>query len=188
MVGAFLCAAMTPLAHAQPFEVGGTFGWVNDATVDFGLDGFKPSEVTGWFGYRFEKWSVIRLTYGSMWNRQTYSEKTVDTPDGAVFVPEMKERIGYVTVGASYIYSESYFDASFFGGIGGYGIHPDTPPPGFAEFADRKETVFGWHFGSGATFRVYKNFGLVLQLTYHNVSAHPHRQFLNANGGIQVRF
>jgi hypothetical protein len=179
---------MTPVAHAQKFSVGGTFGWVNDATVDFGFDGFKPSEVTAWVDYRFERYSLLRVTYGNMWTRQTYSEKTVDTSEGPLAVPEMKEQVGYFTIGASYIFLESFFDSGVFGGIGGYGIRPDTPPPGFAEFADRDETVFGWHFGSEAFFSVHKNVGLVVRLTYHNVSAHPHRQFLNADIGITARF
>ncbi|HEY4229127.1 MAG TPA: hypothetical protein VGO79_03085, partial [Thermoanaerobaculia bacterium] len=63
----------------------------------------------------------------------------------------------------------------------------EVAPP-FTEFADQKQTVFGWHFGADATFRVFRNAGIVLRLTYHNVSATPHRQFLNANTGAVIRF
>jgi hypothetical protein len=100
----------------------------------------------------------------------------------------MKEQVGYITVGASYYFLETYFDSGIFGGIGGYTIRPEAAPPGFGAYADRKETVFGWHLGTEAVFRVYKNAGLVLRLTYHNISAHPHRQFLNADIGVQARF
>ena len=75
-----------------------------------------------------------------------------------------------------------------FGGIGGYKIDPDTVAPPYAAFADQKETAFGWHFGTEAIFRVYKSAGIVLRATYHNVSATPHRQFINANVGAVVRF
>ena len=106
----------------------------------------------------------------------------------SVAVPLIKERVGYITVGASYLFWEGWFTSGIFGGIGGYHISPDAVPPPFTEFADQKQTVFGWHFGTEAIFRVFRNTGIVLRLTYHNVSATPHRQFLNANTGAVIRF
>lgn len=188
LLTAALLGALAPLARAQTFAVGGSWGLVNDATEEFSLNRFKPSVVTGWLDYRFEKNSLLRLSYGSMWTRQTHSEESVDTPGGPLAIPELKERVGYVTIGASYLFSEGFFTSGIFGGIGGYGIHPDTVEPAFEEFADRKETVFGWHLGSEAIFRAYNNVGIVVRLTYHNVSAHPHRQFLNTDAGVVVRF
>ena len=187
-VGAILWAVIVPLAQAQTFGVGGSVGIVNDGSVDWTLDGFKRSEVTGWFDYRFEKSSLLRFTYGSMRIKQTHSEETIVTPDGSVTVPKMKERVGYVTIGVSYLFWEGFFTSGILAGIGGYGIRPDTVTPDVAAYADRKETVFGWHIGSEAVFRVYKNLGIVGRLTYHNVSAHPHRQLLNADAGLVARF
>lgn len=188
LAGAIAWAALAAAARAQSFGVGGSVGLVNDISVDPQFDKFNHSEVTGWIDYRFEKNSLLRVTYGSMRTKQTHSEATVDTPDGPLAVPRIKERVGYVTIGASYLFSEGFFTSGLFGGIGGYGIHPDTVPPPYDVVADRKETVFGWHFGSEAIFRAYKNVSIALRLTYHNVAAHPHRQFVNADTGLVVRF
>ena len=128
---------------------------------------------------------MVRSASGSP---QTHSESAVDTPGGSVAVPLIKERVGYITVGASYLFWEGWFTSGIFCGIGGYHISPDAVPPPFTEFADQKQTVFGWHFGTEAIFRVFRNTGIVLRLTYHNVSATPHRQFLNANTGAVIRF
>ena len=59
-----------------------------------------------------------------------------------------------------------------------------------AEDADHYERFCRTRAGQGteAIFRVYQNAGIVLRLTYHNVSATPHRQFLNANTGAVIRF
>jgi hypothetical protein len=187
-ISAVLWIALEAWARAQTFGVGGSVGLVNDASIDFTLDRFKHSEVTGWFDYQFEKNSLLRFTYGSMRTTQTNSEQTVDTPGGPLALPLMKERVGYVTVGVAYMFWEGYFTSGLIGGIGGYGFRPDAVASDFAQFGDRKETVFGWHFGTEAVFRVYKNFGIVGRLTYHNVSAHPHRQFVNADAGLVARF
>lgn len=191
-IGALLWAALTCGAHAQNraqnIGVGATVGLVDDITTDFSSGSFKHSDVNGWVDYRFEKSSLLRLTFGSMRIAQTHSESTVDTPDGPVAVPLIKERVGYVTVGASYLFWEGWFTSGIFGGIGGYHFKPDEVSPPFTEFADQKQTVFGWHFGTEAIFRVYSSAGIVLRLTYHNVSATPHRQFLNANTGVVIRF
>jgi hypothetical protein len=193
LTAAIVCTALAARLQAQPrdinaFGVGASVGLVNDISVNQQFDGFHHSEVTGWLDYRFEKNSLLRVTYGNMRTKQTHSEETVDTPNGPLAMPLIKERVGYVTVGVSYLFDEGFFKAGFVGGIGGYGITPDTVAPPYDAFADRKETVFGWHFGSEAIFRAYKNVGIVLRLTYHNVAAHPHRQFVNADTGLVVRF
>ncbi|HEY1251946.1 MAG TPA: hypothetical protein VGH97_12210 [Thermoanaerobaculia bacterium] len=194
-VGALLWAVLASGARAQGnvglsgnVGVGASIGLVDDISADFSSGSFKHSDVNGWVDYRFEKSSLLRLTFGSMRIAQTHSQSTVETPDGPVEVPLIKERVGYVTVGASYLFWEGWFSSGIFGGIGGYRVTPDEVPPPYTAFADQKQTVFGWHFGTEAIFRVYKSSGIVLRLTYHNVSATPHRQFLNANTGAVVRF
>lgn len=191
-IGAMSWAALACGVRAQNASqnigVGATVGLVDDISADFSSGSFKHSDVNGWVDYRFEKASLLRVTFGSMRIGQTHSESTVDTPDGPVAVPLIKERVGYVTVGASYLFWEGWFTSGLFGGIGGYHIKPDAVAPPFTQFADQKQTVFGWHFGAEAIFRVYRNAGIVLRLTYHNVSATPHRQFLNANTGAVIRF
>jgi hypothetical protein len=183
---AFLSAALASRAHAQAVGVGASFGWVNDVSHDFGS--FDPSDVNGWIDYRFEKSALLRLTFGSMRTGQANSEKTVELPDGPLAVPEIRERVNYLTLGTSYLYVEGFFTSGVFGGIGGYHLKPDSVAPPFDAVADQKETVFGWHFGAEAFFRTFRNVSLVARVTYHNVSAHPHRQWVNVNGGIVARF
>ena len=111
---------------------------------------------------------------------QVSNRATVPVPDEPDTL--LKERISYYTLGATYLFSDGFFTSGLLGGIGGYHVKPDAPGP------DLTETVFGWHAGSEAIFQVYKNFSLVVRLTYHNVSAHPHRQFVNFDGGLVARF
>ncbi len=181
-------AALARPAAAQRFAVGGSAGAVNDVSSGVAFSGFKWGEATGWFEYRMEESTVLRLTYGSMWTQQSKSESTVATPDGDVTLPKLDERIGYGIVSVSYTLWEGFFTSGLFAGIGGYAIRPDAVPPEAQPFADEHETVFGWHTGADGEFRVWKNVALVIRLTYHNVSAHPHRQFFNADGGVVVRF
>jgi hypothetical protein len=186
----FVCVAAAAAAQTtgdiNAFGVGASFGWVNDVSHDFGS--FDPSDVNGWIDYRFEKRSLLRLTFGSMHTGQANSEKTVETPDGTLAVPEIKERVNYLTIGTSYLFAEGWFTSGVFGGIGGYHLKPDTVAPPFDAVADQKETVFGWHFGAEAFFRAFKNVAIVARATYHNVSAHPHRQWVNLTGGVVARF
>jgi hypothetical protein len=187
VLAASLAAPAAP-AFAQSFAVGGAAGIVNDVSSDVEFSGFKWGEANGWFEYKMEKSTVLRLTYGSMWTQQSKSESTVTTPDGPVAIPELDENVNYGIVSVSYLFWEGFFTSGLFAGIGGYGIRPDAVPAGLEPYADRRETVFGWHAGADGEFQVAKQVGLVLRLTYHNVSAHPHRQFVNADGGVVFRF
>lgn len=185
------CVALAALARpaaAQRFAVGGSAGIVNDVSSDIAFSGFKWGEATGWFEYKLEESTVLRLTYGSMWTQQARSGSTVTTPTGDLTLPQLDERVGYGLVSVSYLFWEGFFTSGLFAGIGGYGIRPDAVPAVAQPYADRDETVFGWHAGADGEFRIWKNVGLVIRLTYHNLSAHPHRQFVNADGGVVARF
>lgn len=185
LLASLALAALALPCPAQSFGVGASVGLVNDLSRDFS---FQKSEVTGWIDYTMEKNVVLRGTYGSMRTQQYNSEAVVTTPDGTETLPEFKERINYGTVGVSYLFWEGFYTSGIFAGIGVYGIRPDTLPPDIAQYQDEDETVFGWHAGVDGEFRVMKNLAIVLRLTYHNFSAHPHREFLNADGGLVVRF
>jgi len=52
-------------------------------------------EATGWFEYKMEEHTALRLTYGSMWTQQSKSGATVTTDDGDLTLPELDERVGY---------------------------------------------------------------------------------------------
>ena len=181
-------AALASPARAQMYGIGGTYGSVNDVTNTFTLSGFKPSEWTVFFDYRMEQAALLRLTFGSMWTQQALVGQTVNTPQGPVFVPTAKEHVNYITVDASYLYGEGFYTGGIFGGIGGYQYNPEAMPPGYEAFQDPSQKYFGFNLGVDGEFRVAKNFGIVLRLTYHYLFADPRRQFFNADAGIVGRF
>jgi hypothetical protein len=189
---ALLACAMTAAealpASAQRYGIGGAVGIVNDVSSDATFSGFDWGEANGWFEYRMEESTVLRLTYGSMWTQQSRSGAVVTTPDGTVTLPELDENVNYGIVSVSYLFWEGFFTSGLFAGIGGYGIRPDPVPPEAEPYADEDETVFGWHAGADGEFQVHKQLGVLLRFTYHNVSAHPHRQFVNADAGLVFRF
>ena len=173
---------------AQSFGIGGSAGIANDVGGDVEFSGFKWGDANGWFEYKFEKWAAFRLTYGNMWTQQSKSNSVQTTPDGTVEVPELDENVRYGIASVSYLFWEGFFTSGLFAGIGGYGMRPSEVPGEFEEFADPKETVFGWHAGVDGEFQVTKQVGIVLRFTYHNVSAHPHREFVTADAGAVFRF
>jgi hypothetical protein len=189
-----MAAVLAAPAAAQSWGVGGTAGLVNRIDRTFTLGGFNRSEATAWVDYRVESQTLLRLTYGSMRTRASNSQLTLTIPGGggappaSVTLPAYKERIEYLTVGASYLIRESFYTSGLFAGIGGYHLQPDAVAPAFAPFRDLNEKVFGWHVGLEGELRLVKYLGLVARLTYHNIAAHPHRQFVNADAGLAARF
>ncbi len=184
ILGLFAAAALAQAARSQTFGIGATYGSVNDVSHSFTLEGFKPSEYTVFGDFNFEKEALLRMTYGSMWTEQSQSGQVVN----GVFVPSAKEHVNYLTLDASYLFRESFYTAGVFGGIGGYGYDPEPMPAGFEQFQDPNQKYFGFNLGVDGEFRVTKNLGLVLRLTYHNIAAHPTRQFFNADAGLVGRF
>jgi len=180
--------ALAVPGRAQMWGIGASYGSVNNVNDSFTLDGFKPSEVTGWLDYRMESATLLRLTYGSMWTNQALAGQTVTTSTSTVTVPGAKERVNSMTVDVSYQVFEGFFTSGLFAGIGGYHFRPETMPPEYAAYQDENETVFGWNAGADGEFRVMNHLWIVLRLTYHNVAAHPHRQFFNAAAGLVGRF
>ena len=195
LAGLALAALASPIraqifgaGGAQMFGAGGTYGSVNDVTNSFTLDGFKPSEWTVFFDYRFEQAALLRVTYGSMWTEQSLVGQTVTTPQGPVFVPTAKEHVNYLTFDADYLYSEGFYTGGIFGGLGGYQYNPDPMPPGYEAFQDPNQKYFGFNLGVDGEFRVTKNAYIVLRLTYHYIFADPRREFFNADAGFVARF
>jgi hypothetical protein len=180
-------AAGAPV-FAQQYGVGGSVGWTNDVSRDAQFDSFKFGNYVGWFEYSMEESVVLRLTGGTLKTKQVNSGATILTPTGGTIVPELDERVNFGMVSVSYHFWEGFFTSGLFGGIGGYGIHPGEVPPAYADLGDIHETVFGWHAGTEGRFHVNRNLGIDLRLTYHNVSAHPHRQFVAADMGATFRF
>ena len=182
LLGILGFAALAPWARAQTFGVGGSAGWA----FDVGNGSGTHTDVNGWVDYRFEPNALLRFTYGSMRTQQS-NAPTITTFVPAAETRELKERIQYYTLGVSYLFPEGFFTSGLFAGLGGYQIRPDVLPDGLAG-TDRRETVFGWNLGTEAFFRVYKGISIVGRATYHNVSAHPHRQIFTLNAGAVARF
>ena len=183
-LGAFAAAP----ASAQQFGFGGSVGWNLDVSRDAQFDEFHFGNYQGWFEYSMEENVLLRFTGGTMKTRQTNSGAILQTPTGSTTVPELDEHINYGMVSVSYHFWEGFFTSGLFGGIGGYGIHPDDVPPAYSDVGDVRETVFGFHLGAEGEFHVTRNVGVDVRFTYHNISAHPHRQFVNADVGATWRF
>ena len=184
ILGGVAALALSAPLSAQMFGIGATYGSVNDISHSFSLEGFKPSEYTVFFDYRMEHSTLLRLTYGSMWTQQALVGQTVN----GVFVPTAKEHVNYITADASYLFGQDFYTGGIFGGIGGYEYRPDPMPPGFEAYQDPSKKYFGFNLGVDGEFRVTKHVGIVLRLTYHNISADPRRQFFNADAGLVGRF
>ena len=184
ILGGVAALALSAPLSAQMFGIGATYGSVNDISHSFSLEGFKPSEYTVFFDYRMEHSTLLRLTYGSMWTQQALVGQTVN----GVFVPTAKEHVNYITADASYLFGQDFYTGGIFGGIGGYEYRPDPMPPGFEAYQDPSKKYFGFNLGVDGEFRVTTHVGIVLRLTYHNISAAPRRQFFNADAGLVGRF
>ena len=158
---------------------------------DVEFSGFEWGDANGWFEYRIEKSDVFRATYGNMWTQQVeVANRSSTTPDGPVTLPEIDESMRYGTVGVSYLFWEGFFTSGLFAGIGGYGIRPDPGRPSRSRAVRRTGTrrSSGGTRASTANSGCSAHLGVVLRFTYHNVSAHPHRQFVTADGGAVFRF
>jgi Outer membrane protein beta-barrel domain len=186
LAGAALAAAA--LSQEPNFGVGATYGSENDVSHSVSLGGFQPSQYTIFVDYRLEKAALLRLTYGSIWTKQSQAGTIVTTPGGQVGMPNFKERINYLAADVSYLYSEGFYTGGLFGGIGGYQVNPQPVPPEFAPYADPSERVFGFNLGVDGEFRIVKSLSALLRFEYQNVATHPRRQFVTADAGLVARF
>jgi hypothetical protein len=123
-----------------------------------------------------------------MWTEQSFVGQTVTLPNGSFTVPTAKEHVNYLTADVSYLYAEGFYTGGVFGGIGGYQYKPEAMQPDFAAYQDPDAKYFGFNFGVDGDFRVLANLSIVLRLTYHYITAHPTRQFFNADAGFVARF
>lgn len=180
--------AVPALAQTQNYGIGATYGSANDASRSFTLDGFKPSQYTIFFDYRLEQFALLRLTYGSIWTKQSQAGTTVVTPGGPIPLPDFKERINYLAADVSYLFAEGFYTGGVFGGIGGYQVRPEAVDPAYAAYADPNEKVFGFNLGVDGEFRIVKNLSAVLRFEYQNIAAHPRRQIVTADAGLVARF
>ena len=173
---------------AEDWAVGASLGVVNDVERSFRLDDFHPRDGNAWVDFRLEDRVILRGTFGSMKVNGDNAGRNAGVGGGAVILPDLRTRIDYATVGASYQFWEGDYTSGIFGGIGGYKINPDPSPQDITNFRDRNETVLGWHFGVDGDLRVLSRLSIVGRITYHYVVSESKRSLLAANIGAAFRF
>jgi hypothetical protein len=186
-LAAALGLAATP-AIAQDWSVGATYGAVNDVERGLHLGDFHPHDVSAWVDCRLEPHVLLRASYVSIrttGDNAGHSESVVNGEPPAP-LPGLHVGIKAVTLGVSYTVSEGFYTSGFFAGIGGYSIHPEATPPELTPFADPKETVFGFHAGVDADFRIVKHVSAVGRLTVHGILSSSKRWLLAASAGLAI--
>ena len=183
-----LLAILAAPAAAEDWAVGASIGLVNDVERSFRLDEFHPRDGNAWVDFQLEERVILRGTFGSMKVNGDNAGRSATVGGSAVVLPDLRTRIDYVTVGASYQFWEGDYTSGIFGGIGGYKINPDPAPQQITNFRDRNETILGWHFGVDGDLRVFSRLSIVGRLTYHYLVSESKRSLLAANAGAVFRF
>ncbi|HYN19527.1 MAG TPA: hypothetical protein VE078_01100 [Thermoanaerobaculia bacterium] len=184
--GTLLSLALAASATGEEWGVGASFGLVNDVENRLRLEDFEASDAQAWVDYRLEDHVLLRATAGTM---KTKGENAgLLLPDSDELLPDLDQRIDYVTIGVAYQFWEGNYTSALFGGIGGYKINPDPVDEEFRNFRDPHERVFGWHAGMEADLRVLARVSFVGRLTYHKVRSLFGRSLLTANAGAVYRF
>ncbi|MGH9318156.1 MAG: hypothetical protein ACRD1P_13740 [Thermoanaerobaculia bacterium] len=175
---------------AQDRSVGASVGLVNDIQDTLRLDGFRRTDWNAWVCFELEERVVLRATVGSLLVKGANAGLTVSLPPGAppAPLPDLTDRINYLTVGVSYEFWEGDYTSGLFGGLGGYRVNPRPVDPQFEPYRDVGETVFGWHAGADASLRIVSRFSLVGRLTFYRIDSASNRSLLTANAGIEYRF
>ncbi len=186
---ALLLGSGFPL-FAQDWSAGAAVGLANDIHNTFQLDGFHRNDWNAWVSFDLEKEVVLRGTFGSLLVNGSNAGQLVSLSPGAppTPLPDLTDRINYVTVGVSYEFWEGDYTSGLFGGIGGYGIRPRPVDPQYQPYLDVEETVFGLHAGVDGRLRVVSRFSLIGRLTFHWIDSAPNRSLLTADVGIAYRW
>lgn len=176
---------------AQDWGIGISFGPVSDVERQFRLENFDPEDVSAWVDFKLEEHVLLRGTLGRMRTRGENAGGPFSPVPGSppVALPDLKQRIDYVTVGVAYQFWEGDYTSAIFGGLGGYKIDPDpVPDERFAGFRDPHQEVFGWHLGLEGDLRVLSRVSLLGRLTYHKIKSAFGRSLLAASAGAVFRF
>jgi len=184
--------ALCGCALAQSWRVGAAYGWVNDVQDSLNLNGFHTYDVNGWVDFVPDQTLerlAIRATFGELKVKGSQGGDTVTTPGGPVTLPDLTDKIGYITIGSSYEFiEEDFYTSGIFGGIGGYRVKPQSVDPAFVPYQDPSQTVFGFHLGVDGSFHIVSRFNLIVRLQYHQIVEAPRRSLITADAGVVYRF
>jgi hypothetical protein len=181
--------ALAGAQSSDTFGVGATVSAVDSLNHGFHLDGFDTVDWNAWAQYQLETGVALRGTFGSMKVRGYNGGQSATLADGTVTtLPDLRDRIRYGLVSAAYEFRERGWTSGLFAGLGAYGIDPDSADPAVESFRDKKETVWGIHFGLDADVRVWRGISLIGRLTLHIPQSKPQRRILTAGAGLLYRF
>ena len=173
----------------ETFGVGAAVAAVNSVNHGFTLDRFKTTDWSAWVQYELEPSVELRGTVGDLKVRGYNGGQTKTLADGSsVTLPELRDRIRYGLVSASYEFRERGWTSGVFAGLGAYGIDPESADPSVAGFRDSKETVWGVHGGLDADVRVWRGVSVLGRVTFHVPQTKPQRRILTAGAGLLYRF
>src|SRR5262249_27434492 len=177
--------ALCGCALAQSWRVGVAYGAVNDVQDTLSLGGFQSYDVNGWVDFVPDQTLerlAIRATFGELKVKGSQGGDTVTIPGGSLTLPDLTDKIGYITVGSSYEFiEEDLFPPGFSGGTGGYRVKPGAAEPQFAQYQDPHQTVFGWHLGVDGSFPLVARLNLVVRLTFPQIVEAPRRSLITAD-------
>lgn len=173
---------------AQSWGVGASIGIVDDVTKRVHLDEFKSKDVNIWADYKVEEKVLTRVTFGTLETKGVNAGATATINGVSRTLPDLNDKIDYITAGASYEFWEGYYTSGLFAGIGGYKIRPEAVEAGLEGFRDQRETSFGWHLGVDGSFRIVSRLAIGARLTYHQIRATATKSVITANAGLSYRF
>jgi outer membrane protein with beta-barrel domain len=188
-LGAAMALAVSAAAQAQNWQVGASIGLVNDVEKKLSLDEFHHQDVNAWVGFEIEDHVILLGTFGSLQVHGSNAGKTVSIGGGvSAPLPDLTNRINYGTLGVAYEFLEGDYASGLFAGFGGYRIDPEDVEPALEQFQDARETVWGWHVGADASFRVASRIRIIPRLTLHYIKSESGRTLLTANIGMSYKF
>jgi hypothetical protein len=184
-----IALSFAPRALAQQFEIGATYGWVNDVTHEWNLGSFQAPNWEGWAAARIEEGAVTRLTFGSLRIPGSNVGAVIPQANGSSSVmPSYTDHLGFVTLDVSYLFLQGPMTCGIFAGIGGYKLSPQNVPPEFTAYEDPRQTVFGWNTGVEGYLHLYRGLAGVGRVTFHAVFTQTRRYLLEASVGAAYRF
>lgn len=174
-------------ARAQTWQVGATAGIVNDVEKHVRLDQFGREDFNVFADVETDEHVLFRMTVGTLRVNGSNGGKVLSASPNPV-LPDLPDRINYLTLGAAYEYVEGTFTSGLFAGFGGYRIEPESTSSSFENFRDPAQTVWGLHGGVDASLKVSQHLFFLARFTYHNIRSASGRSLVTANAGAGYRF